>query len=229
MKPTLIISDVHGTVFWKDIVAERRPGERVIFLGDYYDKRGNGPFADDEDANFNEICLYAKNNPETYLLVGNHDFQHTIYSSRPMYWTWREYGTLGMITANKDSLQMVLVDRSEPKPVIFSHGGLTQTFMNLHGLKTPEEVNDLWLNKPKVFEWIKHDPMTGTYSHLDGDNIWQSPIWARDMALMEDGVPGFDQVVGHTVVSRPEWFDTAHGDRFLLTCTLDDTLIRLGE
>lgn len=80
IKPAIVIPDVHGTLFWKDFVAERRPDDRVIFLGDYFLRRGHGSFAKSEAANFLEIVEYARKNPDTFLLMGNHDFEHTNFT-----------------------------------------------------------------------------------------------------------------------------------------------------
>lgn len=119
---------------------------------------------------------------------------------------------------------MVFVDWN----VIFSHGGVIEGFLRNNELNNPADLNTLWKDKPFAFDFIENDPETGDFSVPDGDNTWQTPIWARDMALTEDGVPGFNQVVGHTVVRFPELMMTRNGDKFLLTCTLDDTLIRIG-
>lgn len=228
MKPTLIISDIHGSTRWKEFVSRRRPGERVVFLGDYFDRRGRGPFASDDATNFLEIGDYARRYPDTILLVGNHDYQYATFAPwTPKPWGERERRNREALMSAIDSLAMVFVDRSGEKPVIFSHGGLTATFMALHGVREPEAINDLWIERPQVFDWLKRDPVSGVESDLAGDDVWQSPIWARDMALLEDAVAGYDQIVGHTPVLEPEWYATARGDSFMMTCTLDDTLVRL--
>ena len=228
MKPTLVISDVHGSIHWKELVARRRPGERVVFLGDYFDRRGNGPFAEDEAKNFLDILDYVSSRPDTIALIGNHDYQYAPFAPyTPEPWGDREDRFREALMYGIDALDMVFIDREGDKPVIFCHGGLTSTFMNRFSIAEPEGVNDLWIERPEVFDWIKRDPASGGYSRLNGDDIWQSPIWARDMALLEDGVAGFDQIVGHTPILEPEWFATARGDSFLLTCALDDSLIRV--
>lgn len=48
----IVIGDVHASLHWKNIVARREEGDTVIFLGDYFDKRGTGPFAKNQAANF---------------------------------------------------------------------------------------------------------------------------------------------------------------------------------
>lgn len=220
--PTIVIPDVHGTMFWKDFVAERMPGERVIFLGDYVMRRHHGPFAASEMDNFLEIVEYARNNPETYLLVGNHDYEYTEYTQYETFYYRPDLEEA--IRNNIDIFKMVYVEGN----VIFSHGGVTHNFLVNNGLKHPSELNDLWKRRPQAFDFLEYDPFSRTESQRNGDDSWQSPIWARTMALTANAVPGFDQIVGHTPVRMPEMFTTRYGDKFLLTCTLDNTLIRVG-
>lgn len=224
--PTLVISDVHGSTHWKDFLTQRQPDDRVIFLGDYFDRRGYGPFASSDAQNFLEICDYARNNPATYLLVGNHDYDYLPFARwQPEPWGKKERENREALLANLDLLQPLYVADNK---VIFSHGGLSQTFMNENSLSHPAEVNQLWITRPEVFDFRQRDPATGQWSDRHGDDPWQSTIWARTKAMEEDGAKGYDQVAGHTPVRVPQAFATTYGDKILLTCTLDDTLIRVG-
>lgn len=222
IQPTIVIPDVHGTLFWKDFVAERKPGERVLFLGDYVLRRGRGPFAASEADNFLEIVEYARANPDTYLLIGNHDYEYTNFTR---YETFDYRPDLEEVIRNNiDIFKIVLIDGN----VIFSHGGVTYNFLTNNGLKHPADLNELWKKRPQAFDFLEYDPLFRTISQRDGDDSWQSPLWARGMALTANAVPGFNQIVGHTPVRSPEMFETRYGDKFLLTCTLDNTLIRVG-
>lgn len=226
MRPTIVISDVHEMTHWKSFVERRKPGDRVVFLGDYFDRRGRGPYAPCVD-NFQEICAYARANPDTWLLLGNHDFEYLPFTKwPPVPWGYREGMIRKALMDNLDLLQMVFVD--DAAGAVFSHGGVTNTFLRDNGLSDPIQINRLWREKPEDFEWIEHDPEAGEESASDGDNPWQPPTWARTMALTEDGVKGWSQIVGHTVVSEPEILTTLYGDQILMTCTLDDRFIRIG-
>lgn len=191
-------------------------------MGDYFLRRGSGPFAASETDNFLEIAEYARKNPDTILLMGNHDFEHTPFTQ---YEAWEcNPDARTAIMSNLDIMDMAHVDGN----IIFAHGGVTASFLRNNGLKGPAELNALWKAKPHLFDFIERDPETRAVAVPDGDDTWQTPIWARDMALIEDGVQGFNQVVGHTVVTSPETMETRNGDRILFTCTLDNTLIRIG-
>lgn len=71
----ITIGDVHGRKFWRDAVSKRLPGEPVVFVGDYLDPYSNEGVTDEDAYNeFVDIIEYARNNPDTILLLGNHDF-----------------------------------------------------------------------------------------------------------------------------------------------------------
>lgn len=223
MPDIIVISDIHASERWEKMVAKRAAEDAVIFLGDYFDRRGRGPFAASQVDNFIEICHYARSHPYTTLLLGNHDYYYGPWSSYDMSFEPDAAQIQDALKANIDLLEILVVADFLAKPSIFSHGGLTQTFMRLHGLKKPEEVNALWRVNPGAFEWIPRDPISGTRSNRYGDDPWQSPLWARTDALYRDGLPGYDQIVGHTIVPELQAFETVNGDTVLLTCTLDDT------
>lgn len=225
MPSIIIISDVHGSTNWKKLVAQRKPGDCAVFLGDYFDRRGRGPFARSQTENFLEICGYARGNPDTILLTGNHDYDYMYCKQDSWLWDIRdpqEYEYRDALLDNLDLLQMVHVSRAFVKPVIFCHGGLTDTFMRINGITAPEEVDEFWRGHPELFNWLEHDPVLGLSSNSYGDDPWQPPTWVRDQALREDGAKGYDQIVGHTPVRHPQNFHTRHGDNILMTCTLDD-------
>lgn len=225
LRPTIIIPDVHETIFWKRFISLRRPGERIIFLGDYFSKNSSENRAENAVQNFLEICAYARENLDTHLLVGNHDFElmpFTLLPPEP--WTSELEEKRQAIMKNIDLLNMVYIDGN----AIFSHGGATQSFMRNNELKYPEDINHLWREAPAVFDWAERDPASNQPSDYFGDDPWQSPLWLRTYALL-DGLSGYSQIIGHTPVRAPEIMHTSHGDKILLTCTLDDQLIRIGR
>lgn len=218
----IVISDVHAQIFWKKFAAKKKEKDRLVFLGDYFDNRGQGPWANDETENFLEICDFARKNPDTVMLIGNHDWH---------YLPWDSEGCSGRnnmdlpifrkaLTDNLDLLNMVFVDRSGTVPLVYSHGGVCLDFMNLAKAEKPEDLNSVWRENPEIFNWQPLGP-NGEISRLDGDNTWQSPLWTRVYSLYRDSIPGYNQVVGHTPVTEIRWLNGNEGE-ILLTCTLDD-------
>lgn len=229
MAAIIVISDIHASNRWREMLGRRKEDDEVIFLGDYFDRRGHGPFAASQVENFLDICAYARKHAQTTLLLGNHDYNYTPWAKADVSWEPDARTISAALMANLNMIQIVAIRNNLPKQTIFSHGGLTMTFMADNGLREPEEVNKLWQREPEAFEWIPADPYTGKRSNIYGDDPWQSPIWARTRALYEDGLQGYDQVVGHTPVPEPEEFQTRYGDTILLTCTLDDQPVRIEK
>lgn len=226
-RQTIVIPDVHSSLHWKSILQHRKK-ERVVFLGDYFDNRGNGPFASSAAQNFLEICEYAREHSDTHLLVGNHDYDRIFHPSQFHYSDQKQ--EVAAILKNMDILDMIFVDENAEKPCIFSHGGLCATFMRLNEIVSVNDINATWYERPTLFDFIWTGP-NGMSSARDGDDPWQPPTWARLTALQSDGIAGYNQVVGHTSIpgdTGPAIFSTVNGDIFLATCTHDNTLIRLN-
>ena len=80
MTSTVIIGDVHGSTYWKEIIKEH-PNCRYIFLGDYLD-----PYEEIDDKtlikNLQDIIRFKKTHPdEVILLLGNHDLHYFVEES----------------------------------------------------------------------------------------------------------------------------------------------------
>lgn len=223
---TIVISDVHGATFWKDAVKRAAPGDDIVFLGDYFDRRGPGPFAEGQCGNFMEICDFARTRNRTHLLIGNHDFQYTPWdrcgcSGRD---ERRAYGYMQAILSNMDILDAIWLGQTNGVPVIFSHAGLSSDWMNLVGIPEISMINMAFREKPAILDvW----DMAGWGADRGGDDVWQSPIWIRPGSLLRSAVPGFAQVVGHTQVPGVEAFRSVHGDTIWLTCTFDGNILVL--
>lgn len=218
---TLVVSDIHGMVFWKEIVAMAKAEDKIIFLGDYFDKRGHGPYAESQVDNFLEICSLARKNANVHLLLGNHDFQYTDFTdSRTSSYDERMGGKFNkVLMANMDLLRIVHIDRQREKPIIFSHAGVSQGFLERCEIDSLDKINDKFWDSPWEFAFQLF--YNGEMADMYGDNIWQSPLWIRPYSLMEGAVEGYDQAVGHTPVEVIQEMATINGDAIYLTCTFD--------
>lgn len=223
----LIVSDIHGMIFWKEIVARATPEDKIIFLGDYFDKRGYGPYAESQSANFLEICALARENANVRLLLGNHDIQYTDFTDKHTSsydrYHGREYNKALM--DNLDLLNIVHIERQRKKPVIFSHAGVSQDFLQYCQIPSVDDINAKFRECPGKFDFITS--AYGEYADIYGDNVWQSPIWIRPDSLKEGAMPGYDQVVGHTPVPEIEKVKSVNGDTIYLTCTFDANCLEL--
>lgn len=122
----IIIPDIHGRTFWKDVVKE---GEQVIFLGDYLDPYPWEKISREEAIeNFKEIIQYKKDHPETICLIGNHDcayvFETYRIRSRFDYDNAEEIHKL--FTDNHDLFQIAYTVPG----IFFSHAGIIDDWVN---------------------------------------------------------------------------------------------------
>lgn len=193
----LVIGDTHGRQAWKQIVDQ--PFDKVIFIGDYVDTHEDiNPLEQVE--NLREIIKFKQNNKDkVILLVGNHDYHYwpgidEHYSGyQPMMrmsfeYEYRKYQHLFQAAYVKND-------------IVFSHAGLTETWLNDVGINKPsidsvvKSVNDLFKHKPYKFGFFWGDTSNC------GDNIHQGPFWVRPQSLYRDGISNL-QAVGHTTVQK---------------------------
>ena len=78
----LIIPDVHGRQFWKDILPFADECGKIVFLGDYHDPYlYEGIDTSQSLENFREIIDFANSHSDKVtLLLGNHDLSYCHYS-----------------------------------------------------------------------------------------------------------------------------------------------------
>lgn len=233
----IIIPDIHGRTFWKEAVAERKPDETVVFLGDYLD-----PYVDEwegaqdiefewpkrEDAfdlwgqtwsNFNEIIEYKKSDPKhVILLLGNHDL-HYIYSRMD---TGGRYDHIHApeirkkIEGNKDIFQLAYEETVNGKRFIFSHAGIHRLWINdwFGPVVTNENVVD-YLNNAFLVDNPTLPRALNQYSaYRGGYESYGSMVWADIREWWSDkplkSPYGDAQVFGHTQLkdSAINFYDT---------------------
>ena len=85
MNKTIVIADVHGRDHWKQIVAQEKDADTVIFLGDYFDSFDIS--AVEQMHNFKEIVEFKETSftnagtedqhkTRVIMLIGNHDYHY---------------------------------------------------------------------------------------------------------------------------------------------------------
>lgn len=212
----IAIGDVHGTTYWKDIVAEykKTDDDIVVFLGDYVDSFNIPPEQCLE--NLSELFEYKCSTPNVYMLVGNHDYhymRHDMdrYSGYQYEWM-KAYRSI--LLDNYHLLDMVTVLQVNDVKYVFSHAGVSEQFLSANNVHV-NELNELWKTNPSVFGF-KHNTMD-----VYGNHPSQGPLWIRPQALMTCAVDGYDQIVGHTNVKWPHTFFSDNDDAITVVCTED--------
>lgn len=184
----IVLGDTHGRTVWKDIVAAE-DFDCLIFIGDYFDTHEDVS-AEQQINNFLDIIEYKKTGgKEVVMLVGNHDYHYmNVGENYSGFQYWAASQITEVLMNNINHLQMCKVIGG----IIFSHAGITNTFLSSIG--SPREnlettLNDLFTYKPLAFKF------NGT--NIYGDDKTQSCIWVRPRSLANDSID-MVQIIGHT-------------------------------
>ena len=199
----IIIPDVHGRVFWKEVV--KNSEDKIIFLGDYVDPYpGENISLTGALDNLSEIIDYKKSNPsKVILLLGNHDFmymdsEHNKYSCRHDF--ENEPKITKLLMNNRDLFQMNYSIEVKNKLYIFSHAGILkpwiEKYKNLFG-EFPgslDKINELYKKWDPEFisSLLEISYYRGGWSDF-GSMIW-SDVREHSVSCEEN----IYQIFGHT-------------------------------
>lgn len=187
----IVIGDIHGRTIWKQLTNYLDEGYVLLFLGDYFDTHDNISLPEIHYNILNIITLKEEFPNQVIMLAGNHDYSYL--NSNGVCSGYNSY-TQNFVTEHielfKKNLKLVHCDGD----FLFSHAGVTQTFLDLYGISI-DVLKSLEIDDDRLaFRNLTSD------CDLSGDNIYQSPIWVRPYSLSGDYVKGFKQIVGHTPV-----------------------------
>ena len=228
----IIIPDVHGRVFWKEVV--KNSEDKIIFLGDYVDPYpGENISLTGALDNLSEIIDYKKSNPsKVILLLGNHDFmymdsEHNRYSCRHDF--ENEPKITKILMDNQDLFQMNYSIEMKNKLYIFSHAGILkpwiEKYKDLFGdfPGSIDKINELYRNWDPEFisSLLEISYYRGGWSDF-GSMIW-SDVREHPVSCEENVY----QIFGHTQLKdkpiiekyfadldcrKPFFFDEKTGD-----------------
>lgn len=196
----ILVPDIHGDGFWKELFDyDLDKVERIIFLGDYFDSFHIS--VAEQMYNFKEILALKKRYPDkVVLLIGNHDIHYITFNGCSGFCEAQKYEIKELIEDLFNNGQLKLFHFEND--FLFSHAGLTQTFLNDFKLQFEIETNDIrelieamnlhLIDYPSFFEFKRK--LSG---NVYGDNVFQGPLWVRPFSLINDSVD-LNQVVGHT-------------------------------
>lgn len=203
-KGILVIPDVHGREFWKEVV-DCKKYERIIFLGDYTDPYDIEGIADEMAVdNFKSIIALKQSNPDkVVLLLGNHDLHY--YSD--YYYELAggvRYDPIAAIVLqrlfqdNFQNFQLAWETDWGGKHYLFSHAGITQSWLkrNLHLIRKPDanHLNRLLLSNEGLEALAQVGEMRW------GDYPSGSMVWADvEEMLVSDPLTNTYQIVGHSM------------------------------
>jgi len=180
-----IISDIHQSVFWRQIIEKKADYDRIIFLGDEFDNWDNKwPF---QMINAKNIITFKKENPDKVNLCwSNHAISYFLDERCSGYQAEHSLDITDYYNKNKDLFNVVYIYDNW----IFSHGGVSAKWMQHCGIKDIHEINQLFRERPNFFKWVGPDGY--------GNNAKEGPLWIRPEALINNHVAGYNQAAGHT-------------------------------
>jgi predicted MPP superfamily phosphohydrolase len=202
-----VIPDIHQTTLWKKVNIDLF--DKVIFLGDYFDCWTNK--WPKQINNFNAILKLKKNNiNKVDVLFGNHETSNYFNEQ-----------CSGFQSYYAENIKRALIHEYQYMQIIslydgwlFSHAGVSQRWMDYSGIKSVEEINQLFKEKPNCFTWVGPDGY--------GNNEREGCLWIRIPALMKTAVKGYNQVVGHTELSKLELRTSPYSETKIICIDSDD-------
>ena len=201
----VLIPDIHGRSFWKNVVKEEKDSP-VVFLGDYVDPyKDEGITNEDALTNFKEIIAYAKEYNNVTLLLGNHDIHYLlpgIEFSRYSRQFCREIHQL--IENNMKIFSLAHYTRSNNTDILISHAGILPSWLEREGLLTQgaKEICN-HLNAHLKDEGYLYNLADDVSAYRGGWSNSPSPIWADVRDHLDEQSPSeFFQIFAHTQLTE---------------------------
>lgn len=186
-KKVIIVPDVHGRVFWKDILPFVEDCEKIVFLGDYHDPYlHEGIDYNQSFANFLEIVDFAKKHSDkVVLLLGNHDLSYyrrdekdnwNVFANRIDVFNYKKLCTA--FIENQDLFKIIdIFEMPESKQFfLFSHAGVQDEWINSNNLIGGFDVN-------KTDALTIYNTLTTAFNNGDGHFKYS----LRDMSYYRGG------------------------------------------
>lgn len=187
----IVIPDIHGRTFWKDVVNKAKENEKIIFLGDYTD-----PYPEEnitkEDTIYNllEIIKLARDNKNVILLLGNHDCGYIWPEVCECRRDYINYNTISKIF--KENLDLFKL-YYKYNNCLFSHAGVKDEWLEITKIKL-EDLDDLSNSMLEV--WLS------AFSYYRGGFLsFGSCVWS-DLREWSDYDKELYQIFGHTQLNK---------------------------
>ena len=220
---TIIIGDVHGSTYWKEVVDENH-GSRYIFMGDYIDPYREISTKDLID-NLKDIIELKKERPDdVVLLLGNHDM-HYIDADFEMSSRFDDKIKEEAKILFLRNIHLFAFAFQEGN-YIFTHAGISQKWF-LEDFKGDVTKNIAeQLNNPDMpAEQIRAlhqagQARCGRWSTTGG-------IFWADISELNDPLQGFVQYTGHNRVDDIREFENNGGKIVFCDCFYNEIYLKL--
>jgi len=216
----LVIPDIHGRRFWKEVVKKYiNKVDKIVFLGDYCD-----PYQDegieyewaDTLKNFNEIIELKKQNADKIvLLLGNHDLhyrneQFDEYARSTRHDSAHSKKLHELFNGKNYKLfQICYAVDNNNKKVIFTHAGITNYWLERCKIEYNDKIEETLNNLEDSTDGIGKLCVIGNKRTWFGEKTG-SPIWCDISEFMKDDGLGDNtlQIFGHSRMKKGFYIST---------------------
>lgn len=202
----IVIGDVHGSKFWKNIVNQHLDEDYIVFVGDYVDTH-NAMSNTKMLKNLLDIIKFKEKYPDKVkLLLGNHDIHYYFLNSsyRGSGFNFDMMFEFNTIFKNKKHLFQVAFMYNN---TIVSHAGITNRLYQSVESDYKDALDLGW------GDGNEHNTIADKFNFLfninskylfyigderGGLDPFSGIFWAGMKELCEDYLVGYNQVIGHT-------------------------------
>jgi len=202
----LVIGDIHGSKFWKNIVNQHLDEDYIVFVGDYVDSH-NAMSNTKMLKNLLDIIKFKEKYPDKVkLLLGNHDIHYYFLNSsyRGSGFNFDMMFEFNTIFKNKKHLFQVAFMYNN---TIVSHAGITNRLYQSVESDYKDALDLGWGDGDEhntiadKFNFLFN--ISSKYLFYIGDergglDPFSGIFWAGMKELCEDYLVGYNQVIGHT-------------------------------
>lgn len=207
----LIIPDVHGRGFWRDVIKGNEDKD-IIFLGDYFDPYSNeNLYQSDAIKEYKDIIEFKRNHYHNVtLLLGNHDLGYVYpslkYVSRH---DWHNEDEIrNLILENKDCFDLAAERTINYKRFFFTHAGLHLGWLNTYA----KSMLSSFFDEEGNAEWnrVRGDGINCAFhvdlNHCIADNDFSMSIFGEILGIHSFYRGGFENY------GSPIWADIREFD-----------------
>lgn len=228
---TIVIPDIHNRIRWIEPglkkLKETYNYDKVIFLGDYFDNFGDGPYEATGTAAWLRESLQ---HPDRVHLIGNHDMPYIVPNNEAMWCPGFTVNKCRVINETLGQEIYKLKPAHLDQNFVFSHAGFHQEFTThpITGVFSPET---LIVNAEQQFELVKAGlrPPLFMFGYRMGRSQTGGITWC-DWDHEFAPTDGINQVCGHTPHEKVQQIKTNLSQSYCIdTHTQHFGLIKDGE
>ncbi len=202
MSVSLILSDIHGRTQVAQNIIDSVPHDRAIFLGDFFDFKGDNYFDSVKTAGW--VKNQLDNNPKFITCVGNHDIgprfpysRHTNYGG----FTREKSDGINTILSKEDWNKFLPFFYHEEGNWLISHAGLDPRVFDTSLLL---DLNALQAEFTEAFSILEnggyHRYFAAGYDR-GGSEKYGGVTWIDFNTI--NPLVEYNQIVGHTILKEP--------------------------